>query len=239
MIVTMHQPEHLPWLGFFDKMAQADLYIYLDTVQYRHQYFQNRNRIIGTQAPIWVTVPVHKREHRYGLIQNVRIDNSHNWRKTYWGSIDYHYHNHPYFRNYAAQLQAIVMSPVSGLAELNYRLIDFFREALAIHTPLVRCSELNVRGAKSDLILAACRAVGATTYISGPFGRDYLDEAAFRDAGIQVRYHDFQHPRYSQRGRGGFFPQLSVLDLLMNCGPESTRLLGATATVPAPRLVVA
>ncbi len=236
MIVTLHQPEHLPWLGFFHKMAQADLYIYVDNVQYRHQYFQNRNRVRGAQAGVWVTVPVLCEQHRYGPIKDVRIDNSRNWRKTYWGSIAHNYRRHPYFSRYAERLHAIVMAPHERLVDLNYALINVFRQELGITTPTLRASDLEAHGAKTELIHSVCLRVGASTYLSGPSGADYLDETPFDEAGIAVRYHRFAHPTYPQKDRPSFTPYLSILDLLMHEGPHSAAIL--FRDLPARRLTL-
>ncbi len=226
MIVTIHQPEHLPWLGYFHKMALADRYVVLDATQYRHQYFQNRNRIIGNSEPLWLTVPIQKLRTRYGLITEQLIDHSHAWIDTYWKSIEYQYHRHPYFDTYGPELRAILKAAPEHLASLNYALIDFFRRALAIDTPLVLASSLGVQGQKTELIHDLCLKTGATVYLSGPSGRDYLDETPFRHSGIEVWYHDFQHPLYPQRKKKAFFSHLSALDMLMNCGPDSRYLLG-------------
>jgi len=241
MRVTMHQPEHLPWLGFFHKMAQAELYVYMDVVQYRRQYFQNRNRIVGVREPIWLLVPVRKLEHRHGPIMRVPLDNSRAWRKTYWGSIAYHYHNHPHFERYADELRQIVMTPYDLLADFNYALIDFFRRGFGITTPLIKASSLDVDGKRSSLIHDVALRTGATTYLSGPTGREYLDEEPFKRSGIAVEYHEFHHPRYAQHKRDAFISHLSALDLLMNCGPESHAVLfgkpAVTSVTFAPEIV--
>lgn len=230
MRVTAHQPEHMPWLGFFHKMAQADMYILLDAVQYRHRYFQNRNLIMGQAEPQWLNVPVRKEQNRYGPIASVRIHNDEDWRRAYWGSIEARYCKHPHFALYAPALQAIVGAPYELLIDFNMAIIGFFREALGIDTPIVRMSDLDAPGSKSELILQLCLATRASRYLSGPTGREYLDEAAFAAAGIGLDYHAFTHPEYPQRGHGAFIPCLSTLDLLMNCGPESRKwLLAAPA----------
>lgn len=239
MRVTIHQPEHLPWLGFFHKMASAELYVFMDVVQYRRQYFQNRNRITGVHEPIWVLVPVRKLQHRHGPIETTMIDNSRDWRKTYWGSIEYHYHNHPYFAEYGPRIREIVMAPHEQLVDFNYALIHLLREAFGIETPLLRASQLGVSGARSTLIHDICVKTGATTYLSGPSGRDYLDESPFKASGIEVEYHDFKHPVYPQRGRQAFVSHLAAIDLVMNHGPASGEiLLGKPTTIvrPVPKL---
>lgn len=232
MIVTIHQPEHLPWLGYFHKMTLADQYVFLDNVQYRHQYFQNRNRLMGASGPIWVTVPVRKLQHRYGPISDVLIDNAQDWRKNYWGSIEYNYKRHPHFERYAEPLRAILMAPFERLVDLNLALITFLSEAFGIQVPIVRSSDLGVSGFKTDIIQQICTCTKASVYVSGPYGRDYLDEASMKEAGISVQYHDFAHPTYTQWRRKAFTPQLSALDLLMNYGPASLEILLTPPAAP-------
>lgn len=229
MIVTIHQPEHLPWLGFFHKMALADRYVLLDETQYRHHYFQNRNRIIGNKEPMWLTVPIQKHRTRYGLISEQLIDHSHAWRDKYWKSIEYQYHRHPYFDTYGPELRAILDYPPERLISLNFALIDVFRRAFGIETPMVMSSSLGGVGQKADLIHDLCLKSDATVYLSGPSGRDYLDEAQFQGSGIALWYHDFRHPIYPQRRKSEFVSHLSALDCLMNCGPDSRFLLGLDA----------
>lgn len=233
MIVTIHQPEHMPWLGYFAKMADADLYVVCDQVQYRHQYFQNRNRIPGVQDPIWLNVPVLRRGMSHLPIHAVAIDNSRDWRKPYWGAIAYQYRKHPHYARYAEPLRAIVEAPWQRLIDFNLALIGFFRTELGIETPMVLASELGASGQKTEMIHHVCLRTGATTYLSGPSGRDYLDEAPFRHAGIAVAYHAFEHPRYAQHGRADFTPNMAALDLLMNAGPDARRVL--LGDRPAPR----
>lgn len=227
MLLTIHQPEHLPWQGFFHKMAAADCFVVLDNVQYRHHYFQNRNRILARE-PMWLTVPVLRGDSHYGRIDQVLIENTQAWRHKYWKSIEQNYRSHPHYERYEGALQKIIHTPFDRLIDLNLALIDFFRDALGITCPMVRASTLEVSGAKSELLRQICLRCGADHYLSGPSGVDYLDESLFRASGIQVRFHSFLPPVYPQFGTPFFTPLLSTLDLLMNCGPSSrTVLLGA------------
>lgn len=232
MIVTMHQPEHLPWLGYFHKMARADLYVIRDDCQYRKLYFQNRNAVIGPAGRVWATVPVRKTQPHYGPIHAVAIDNDQAWRRPYWSLLERTYREHPHFDRYKAELKDIVEYPFDRLAELNLVLIDFFRDVLAIRTPMVRCTALQATGDRTGILCNIALEVGADTYLSGPSGRDYLDEGVFAAAGVALAYHDFPHPVYPQAGRSTFTPQLSTLDLIMNCGPESRDVLLAPHAGP-------
>lgn len=224
MIVTIHQPEHLPWLGFFHKMRRADRFVVLDNVQYRTNYFQNRNRVLGANGPFWLTVPVRTRGHTAASIADLEIDGSQPWAKRYWKSLQACYGRHPHFARHADPLQAIVESPRSRLADLNLAHIEALRAALGIETPLVRASELGVAGHRSELLLAICERLGASSYLSGPSGRDYLDESIFTSRGIEVRYHEFHHPVYPQHHASTFVSHLSALDAVANLGPDAAGL---------------
>ena len=224
MIVTIHQPEHLPWLGFFHKMRRADRFVILDNVQYRTNYFQNRNRVLGANGPFWLTVPVRSRGHVASSIADIEIDGSQAWGERHRKSLEACYGRHPHFARYADELRTIVESPWSRLADLNLAIIEAFRSALDIGTPMVRASELGVEGRGSELLLAICERMGAATYLSGPSGRDYLDESLFANRGIAVQYHEFHHPVYPQRHANEFVSHLTALDALANLGPEAVGL---------------
>ncbi|HKT60115.1 MAG TPA: WbqC family protein [Gemmatimonadales bacterium] len=225
MIVSIHQPEHLPWLGFFDKVQQADLFVLLDTTQFAKDDFQNRNRIRAGVAPAWITVPVYTRGLSQQRIADVAICNDQNWPGRCLGLLRAHYRKAPYFAAHAPFFERVYASSWTKLVELNVRLIGYLADQLGLTTRVVLASDLDVWEQGGTAVnLTICRRVGATTYLSGERGRDYLDEAAFTEHGIEVRYQDFRHPVYPQVGQG-FFPRLSAVDLLFNHGPDSAAIL--------------
>lgn len=230
MIVAAHQPNFIPWLGYFDKMRKADLFIVVDHVQMERQSFQNRVRIKTGEGARWITVPV-VQESRSERIMDKRIDNSRTgrfrWSRKMFLTLKYAYQSAPHFRDYEAALAAIFESRWERLSDLNGRLIGFCREALDIRTPLLASSTLSIAGAKSDMVLNMCREAGATAYLAGDgASRRYLDVDAFERAGIRVIWQEFEHPRYVQHPSSGvFIPNLSAFDLLFNCGPRSAEIL--------------
>lgn len=225
MIVTVHQPEHLPWLGFFNKVDQADMLVLLDVVQFRKNYFQNRNRIWGPQGPVWLTVPVFTKGHMGRTIKEMTIDNKVDWRRKHFRTITQTYRNHPYRDLAWAFIADLHERPWDKLAELNRRIIDFLVVALGLSTNIVWASELDVEGSSSELLLSICQAVGADTYLAGQSAGNYLNAGLFAAAGIGVRQHRFVHPIYRQQGGGEFQSHLSTLDLLINCGPTSLNVI--------------
>ena len=225
-IATIHQPEHLPWLGFFAKVAAADLLISLDTVPFRKNYFQNRNRILGFDgAPHWLTVPVHLDRHRHGEIRQVRIADDRRWRNKYLRTLEQRYRKHAHFEEVFTPIAAIVEREWVRLADLNHALIDALLEKLGIATPVLIAGDLGGDGSRSRLLADLCRRAGADVYLSGPSGRDYLDFEPFHRLGIEVRFHDYVHPAYTQAGTTAFVSHLSAVDLLFNAGPSAGEIL--------------
>jgi len=224
MRLTIHQPEHLPWLGFFHKMADCDVYVLLDSVQFTKNNYQNRNRLIDQNGTVfWSTVPVRIAGHTNKRIVDMEFDTTQPWPRKTWARIAGAYRRHPYFNVLAPELESIFMGGHTRLVDLNLDLIEFFRRQLGICVPMVRSSTLDVEGNRSELLLSICKTLGADTYLSGPSGRDYLDTALFSAADIALDYHAFKHPTYSAPI---FQPYLSTLDLLFNHGPKSREILG-------------
>lgn len=225
MLVTIHQPENLPWLGFFHKMNLADRYVILDTVQFTKNNVQNRNKIFSENNDFsWVSVPVSLKGHTSLTLKDTLISNENNpkWKKTYWGKIENTYRKHPYFKEYSEELKGIILEDCTKLVDFNMKIVQFFRDKLGINTEIIMASDLGVTGARSDLLLDICKKTEATTYLSGPSGRDYLNKEIFAESNIGLDYHQFNHPTYEAKR---FVKYLSTLDLLMNCGPESREIL--------------
>lgn len=240
MIVAIHQPHFLPWLGYLDRMIRADLFIVLDHVQFERRNYQNRTRIRLDGRNHWLTVPV-QQHSRYERIVDKRIDNPapgvrHRWGADHARTLRHAYRDAPFLDRYAPALTEILESHWTHLVDLDLAMLGFLRNALAIGTPIVRSSELAAAGTKSELILNLCRAVDADTYLAGMGGsRDYLDRAAFARAGIDIAWQDFRHPRYPQWDGSDFIAGLSAIDLLFNHGPMSRGLMREKAVVAPPR----
>ncbi|HWH81909.1 MAG TPA: WbqC family protein [Burkholderiaceae bacterium] len=217
MIVSIHQPAYLPWLGHFDRVARSDLHVVLDHVQFEKNSFVNRNRVRSTQGAVWLTVPV-RTAGRFGRLPICQVETaSTRWQRKHWATLRHCYAHTEHFAAHAGFFEQLYRQDWPALEPLLRESTGYLQAAFGIRTPVVRSSELKVGGEKSALVLALCEAVGATTYLSGPLGRDYLDLASFADAGIAVTFHDYRQPVYRQSGPG-FQANLSAIDLLFNCG---------------------
>jgi hypothetical protein len=230
MIVAAHQPHYLPWLGYLDRMRQADLFVVLDHVQFERRNYQNRTRILLDGLAQWLTVPVVQRSQLERVIDK-QIDNPPEEDKKFWGrnhfqTLRHAYRDAPYFAEYAPALRQILETRHDKLVDIDHLMLTFLRDVFDIKTPIVNSSELNIQGARSDMILNLCQVVGADTYLAGMGGsRDYLDRQVFSEAGIEIAWQEFRHPIYAQCTSGPFIPGLSAIDLLCNAGPQSSRIL--------------
>ena len=236
MLVAIHQPTYLPWLGYLSRMATADLFVLLDHVQFEQRNYQNRTRVRIDGEPRWLTVPVEQRSREESIAEkriDNRIDGMRHWSRVHALTLRHAYREAPHLRDYLPALEAIYETRFEKLADLNAALLELLREALHIRTPLVRSSTLGAQGAKSELVLDICRRVGARALLVGLGGsRAYLDREAFARAGIGLAMQEFEHPVYRQCGSGApapFTPGLSAIDLLLNCGPDARRVLDSAA----------
>jgi len=175
MIIAIHQPEHMPWLGFFDKISRADTFVVLNNVQFRKNYFQNRNRIRTVNGPVWITVPVKRTLET--PINEVILANDIDWKRRWWNSVYLAYKRSRCFDNYAERIKKILDAGTDHLADLNISLIKSLCEFLGIKTNIMLASELGVNGKGSGLLLAICKKLGATSYLSGISGKEYLKMA--------------------------------------------------------------
>ncbi|MCW5800885.1 MAG: WbqC family protein [Deltaproteobacteria bacterium] len=226
MIAANHQPQFLPYLGFFHKVAHSDVLVLLDDVLFMDRHFQHRNLIKMQTGTQMLTVPVVK--HRGQLIRDVALAPI-PWRRKVWAAIETNYRPAPYFAALAPGLRAILRDGThERLVDLDVDLLRWAFEALQITTAIRIASELGLPPSEGPNAhhIAICRAVGAETYLSGPGGKEYMDVTEFERAGIAIRWQDYRGREYAQLfPRHGFIPNLAVVDALFNLGPEARSLL--------------
>ena len=224
MRVAVQQPQYIPWLGYFHKIASSDLFVLLDTVQYKKREFQNRNRIKTPSGPLWLTIPVLSKGHHLQKINEVKIDNQERWREIHLHSLERNYARAPYFKKYSDFLDEIYKREWTHLSEINIATIKYLVKALEINTPIILESKIGTNKTSTARVIEICQSVGADIYLSGQGGKDYIDENLFARSGIKLEYQEFVHPVYPQL-HDSFIPYLSALDLLFNCGPEARLIL--------------
>lgn len=225
MIVSINQPAYLPWLGYFDRIIKSDVHIVLDHVQFEKNSVTNRNRIRTKTGWSWLTVPL-LTKGRFGdlSIDKVEIDSRQPWARKHWQALRTNYSHAPYYREHADFFERLYVREWPRLWPLVHEITDYLLAAFKIETRIVFSSAIEVTGKKDELVLNLCRMFGAKRYLSGPFGRSYLQPEMFREQGIELLYHDYPHPDYKQ-AFAGFEPYMAAVDLLFNQGPESRRIL--------------
>lgn len=222
--VCIHQPDFAPWIGFFDRLIQSDIFVILDDVQFLRRGWHHRDKIKTAHGTMWLTVPVRKKG-RYGQrINEVEIDNSRPWREEHLKSLQTWYGRAPYFDRYFPSVREIYERGHRLLIDLNLALLDFLMEAFAIRVRTCLASTLDVTGKRTDRLVAIVKAVGGDVYLSGLGARAYLEEEKFTREGIEVIWQRFEHPVYPQL-YGEFIPNLSSLDFLFNCGDRCPEIL--------------
>ena len=236
MIVSIHQPNFCPWLGYFSKILRSDLFILLDHVEYSKNGWTSRVRIKTPQGPQWLTVPVLRKGSHQTILES-EINPTVRWEHKILKSLEANYGRAPHFSIHYPQIEAILTQPSSSLAELNAQLLTDLLDTMGIATPIVRSSELNHSGSATDLLVSLVQSAGGSTYLSGD-GAGYQENEKFTVHGISTETNDFRHPEYAQLW-GEFTPGLSIIDALFNLGADGTHrlLLDELATkLPAPNL---
>lgn len=221
MKVVINQSNYLPWKGYFDLIHDADLFIFLDDVQYTKNSWRNRNVIKGANGPQWLTIPVGGATDR--TIEEVPLPRG-NWRQKHWRSLEQCYGKAPFFSLYEPFFRGIYEGEDrwTSLSELNRQLIEALaRDHLGIRTRFARAADFAAPGGGEARVLALLRAAGAKTYVSGPAGQAYLEPAHFAAAGIELVWKDYScYPEYPQM-HPPFQHAVSIVDLLFNTGPEA------------------
>lgn len=224
MIAVIMQPTYLPWLGYFDMMDSADVFVLLDIVQFEKQSWQQRNRIkIAENHFQWLTVPVIQNLGQ--KINAVKIKNLQPWRRKHWGTIEQFYKRAPYWKLYSDGLTAIYSQSWEYLFELNLALINFIKEHLGIKTELIKASQIPVSGKKVRLLTNICHYLKADVYLSPARAANYIEQDnIFKSEEISLIYHQYEHPVYTQLF-SGFMSYMSSIDLLLNEGPKSFHII--------------
>jgi hypothetical protein len=230
-VVAIHQPNFFPWLGYFNKIVLADQFIIMDSAQFSKKggTWVNRVRLAINGQPAWVTMPVVRAYHGLRSIREMRIDDTTPWRPKLLKTIEANYRRAPFYDEAFSFLAPLISNPSDSLTEYNLSAIIAFARAFRIETSkLIIGSTLNAEGSATDLLIAMVKAVDGTAYLCGGGATGYQEDEKFAAAGIELIYQNFEHPIYEQsRMRDGqeFVPGLSIIDALMNCGFEKTRLL--------------
>lgn len=228
MKVAIHQPQYFPWPPYVHKVVSADIFVYLDTVQFNKNGLQNRNRIKTPTGAQWLTLPV---RHQFGAsIRETSIADPGAAGK-HWKTVVNNYSRTAGFERWRDELANLFMSGSLSLSQMAMASTDWMLEKMQVRTQRMRASDISAEGKASALVASICKALGATTYLTGTGGLAYLEPADFENIGCEIQVQQWQPFTYSQGyPEIGFVPELSTLDLLMNCPDTAADLVAAAGT---------
>lgn len=217
MVVSVHQPNYIPWMGYFYKIQKSDIFVILDDVQYIRRGFINRSRIKTPQGTVWLTVPVENKGNYACSINEIKIKNNSNWKENHLKNIEMNYKRTDFFNDFYGVFKSRLMMNYEKLSELNIDIIKTICQLLGIKTKMILSSSLNIDETSTERIINICKTLGADTYLSGRGGAKYQDEKIFEDNSIKLLYSDFSEKKHKQLW-GDFSGGLSVIDYIFNCG---------------------
>lgn len=222
--VAILQSNYIPWKGYFDLIRSVDEFVILDEVQFTQQDWRNRNLIKTQQGVQWLTIPVKAKSKQ--RISEVEIGHPH-WHIKHWKNISQNLRRAAYFDRYEQELhQAYVAAgEMPLLSQVNLSFLRLINRWLGIQTKISSSSDYTAPDERTERLVSICQMTGATEYLSGPAAKDYLQQELFQEAGIAVRWFDYEgYPEYPQL-YGDFEHRVTVLDLVLNTGPDAPRYL--------------
>ncbi len=221
IVLCDHQTGYLPWLGLFHRISLCDIYVSLDTVKYNPRSYDSRNKIKTPDGFKWLKVPTQESDSE--LLKDVKIKNSTNWKSEHLKAISYSYRNTEFFDYYFKRIEHILNKDYECLMDLNEGLMMLFLKELKIDVKFFKASKLNISGSKNQYLINLCKNFNAGIYVFGQMGESYADKELWEKEDIKVFFHEYNHPVYKQKFNN-FVPNLSVIDLLFNEGPEKSPL---------------
>lgn len=223
--IAISQSNFIPWRGYFDLIRSVDEFVIYDEAQFTRRDWRNRNLIKTPNGQQWLTVPVKSKGNYDAKISEIEVLDS-NWREKHWASIEFSYSKAEYFgwgREWLGEL--FEAASFHSLSSINSHFLVAFLEQLDIRTPLLNSVNFQLAEDRNERLLNICLELGATHYVSGPSAKSYLDEGLFLSHGIVVEWFNFEGYEPYPQEWGAFLDKLSIVDLFLNCGPESFKFL--------------
>jgi hypothetical protein len=222
-LVAIHQPNFFPWLGYFDKIAKADVFVFLDHVQFPKKggVWTNRVKLLIGGSPTWCTATINRQYHGTRKINEMTFLQGNPWREKMLKSLEHEYKKHPFFSEVVRVVGPLLLNPENGIADYNIQAITELAKAVGLNTEkMKRSSQYSVDGASNEMLCTLTRAVGGDVYICGGGAESYQEDEKFAAQEIGLQYQNFVQPMYPQKSQASFVPGLSIIDILMNQGFE-------------------
>lgn len=221
--IVVSQPMYFPWLGIFEQINLADVFVHYDDVQMPGRggsdgNFISRVQIKNPEGYLWMTVPVLR---KFGaLIKEIAIDETKDWKSDHLNKIQHNYARAPYIKDAAGLFLSVIGGSCQNLAELNIRSVEACCNYLGIKTEFIRSSVLGIGGKSSERLVKIVQLLGGDIYITGHGAKNYLDYNLFERNNIGVEFMNYNMPARPQLW-GDFNPYVSILDLIANVGKDA------------------
>lgn len=226
MRAAISQSNYIPWKGYFDFINTVDVFVLYDDVQYTKRDWRNRNKIIMQNGPGWLSIPVEVKGKFDQKINETKISEK-GWNEKHWNSIYHAYSKAPYWDEYKDIFEELYANATDEyLSRINYKFLKAMNAIFGIKTELRWSSEFELAEERTQRLIDICTDLGASTYVSGPAAKDYMDETPFNDKGIEVEWMDYSgYPQYPQLHGHDFEHGVSAIDLLFNVGPDAPKYM--------------
>lgn len=220
-LVAIHQPNFFPWLGYFDKIIRADVFVFLDDVQFPKKggSWSNRVKMLVSGESNWLTANIFRKYHGTRKITEMIFVDEIPWRRKILKSIELEYSHHPFFVQTMDIFLPLLLNPEPNIAEYNIHAVTTLCLSLGLDiSKFYRSSAFSTVGSSTELLCSLTKIVGCDTYLCGGGAASYQDDEAFAAHSINLCYQNFSHPIYPQHRHQVFSPGLSIIDALMNLG---------------------
>lgn len=227
-VIAIHQPNFFPWLGYFNKIAKADTFVFLDHVQFSKTAgtWSNRVQIVINKSPSWLTAPIDRNFHGLRNINEMNYQKNSQWRQKLIKTIEFNYRKSPFFKEVISTIEPLVLNEEESISKYNIRAVKLIANKLNIPSEkFILSSELNFEGHSNEMLVSIVKALKGSIYMCGGGADGYQNEDVFKNNVISLKRQDFVHPQYEQFNSDFFQPGLSILDALFNVGWDQTMQL--------------
>ncbi|MFP3158723.1 MAG: WbqC family protein [Hydrogenobaculum sp.] len=231
MKIAILQPNYIPWKGYFDIINMVDIFVIYDDVQYTINDWRNRNKIKTKNGLVWLSIPNDGNMHK--IIRDVKIVWKDKWNIKHWKNIFFNYSKAQYFKEYKDYFEELYLNLKDQyLLEVDLKFIEAIAKILGIKTKIICSSDLNYDRTlrKTERLIAVLKELNATSYLSGPSAKSYIDESLFKKENIELEWMDYSgYPEYPQL-YPPFVHEVSIVDLIFNTGPNATKYMKSFKT---------
>lgn len=221
--IAISQPRYLPAANYIERMMMSDVFVILDNVQHQRRAYEHRNKIRTSDGSTWLSIPIDRKQSASDKIYDMRLLNN-DWQEKHLKSFQLNYKKTPKYDEIMPMLERYYQLKWVYLSDAVKDMLDIILNYLDIQVETVWASKYNWTKTKDDLLIEITEKLNGTAYISGPNGRDYIDASKFKEASIQLLYHEYNHPKYEQIW-GDFIPYMTIWDLMFYFGKETKSII--------------